>query len=158
MTHRCSLLCWDSGMGGCWHVVASPSSWITSPSAVNHTGPQSCGHFGIQSVAGERLRILDSRGTEGAGTWRRALSMAQDSQCRGGQYVDGDFNPTPFGCRRSWPCHKGVTAGKRPGAEEGLLVLAWDDARAPLLAQMAEKPRPGLPEWSVYSLVLSHSL
>lgn len=48
-------------------------------------------------------------------------------------------------------------AGEAFPAEEGFLVLTWDGALAPLLAQTAEAPRPQLLRYrcSLYSLALS---
>lgn len=69
--------------GDCWHVMASPSSWIANPLCSQSHWTTELRALGDLSVIGERLRILDSRGTKGAGTWRRALCMAQDSQRQG---------------------------------------------------------------------------
>lgn len=70
---------------------------------------------------------------------------------------DDDFNLTPrFGWAALLLPH-GDAAGEAFPAEEGLLVLAWGSALAPLLAQTAEVPHPQLQRYrfSLYSLALS---
>lgn len=87
--------------------------------------------------------------------------MAQDSQCwgRGGiKWLEISIQLLILAAAARAPATRELLLGKRPGAEEGVLVLAWDDALAPLLALTAEEPHPGLPEWSVYSLMLSRGL
>lgn len=64
-----------------WH----PLPELGSPASLQSItlDHRAMGTLGFQSVTGERLRILVSRGTEGARTWRHTLQMAQDPQCQG---------------------------------------------------------------------------
>lgn len=89
----------------------------------------------------ERLRILVSRGTEGARIWQQA----QDSKCQG----DSELLALVAIASRKGPC-----------TEEGFLVLTGDGATAPLSAQAAEDPTLGLPrsECSPHNVLLSCGL
>ena len=106
--------------GGVWPPL--PVAGQPGPSAGTHTGPQNYGALGFRSVTGEGLRILVSRGTEGARTWIHALQMAQDPQCQG--KVGGDFSPTAhFGCRCSCPLHGELLLGKGAAWKKASLFL-----------------------------------
>lgn len=138
-------------------MAPSPSSWTARPLCGHSHWTAELWHFGIP--------VCDGRGAQDLGQQRDGRGQDLDTRT-----PDGTGSPVSgeSGWRLQSDCSLwlppllpppwGVAAGKRRCVEEGLLVLAWDDALTRLLAQTAEEPHPQLPECSVYSLILSHCL